>query len=314
MAFQFKRRTQEAVESRASQQGGGFDSFLKDEYRSFKINSDNSIRILPRDAREDADHYGQDVWVHYNVGPERGSVICPYKMANEPCPVCEEHAKAERRGDDEDTLRQLKASRRVLVWLIDRKNEEQGPVLWAMPWTVDRDISKACKDRETGSFYFPEDPQEGYDVYFDRSGTPPRVEYGGFQLSRKPNSVSEKILEFISQNPLMETLRFRGYDEIKMMFEGASRQQPPADKPAETEPSRQEAPKEATVAPPREADPPPEPQEQPRDPPPKPTEPARVPEPALATHAATPAPAVTGAQRAEELRKRFAKRGTEASA
>jgi hypothetical protein len=321
VAFTYQRRKQEVAEDRANQSGGGFEGFIKDEYRQYgPKNGDNAIRIFPRDASEGAEHYGEDVWVHFNVGPERATVICPFKMAQEPCPVCEELAKAQRVGDKE-SIDALKPSRRVVVWLLDRKNEEHGPLVWGMPWSVDRDINKACRDRETGVFYFPEDPQEGYDIYFDRSGTPPFVDYTTFQLSRKPNSLDPKHLDFISKNPILETLRIRDYATIKRMFEGAKA--PPATGPAEVaKPAESQAapattapvtagnghvaPSEDSRPPLRREPPPQEPQESvpPNGPAPSPA-PAREPEPV----AAPAAPPPSGADRAAALRARFAPKG-----
>ncbi len=294
MAFQYKQRAEATVEQRASQQGGTFDGFIKDEYRTYgPKGGDNAIRVLPRDAGEGADHYGEDVWVHYGVGPDRASVICPTKMANEACPLCEERMRAEKRGDEEAT-KDLKASRRVIVWLIDRKNEEQGPMLWAMPWTVDRDISKVCKDRETGQYYFVEDPEKGYDVYFDRSGTPPYVEYTGYQLSRRPNSVDPKHLDYVSANPLLDVLRIRNYDEIKKLFDGIKAAEPAVEAAAAVAPQKEIA---QEARPPAQEQKEPERQEAP-------------PPPEVKAQAATPppssSPAPTGAERAAALRARFA--------
>lgn len=309
MAFTFKKRSATTVEARANQQGGGFEGFIKDEYRTFTPkNGDNAVRICPRDASEEAEHYGEDVWVHYSVGPDKAGVICLAKMFNSPCPVCEERQRAERRGDEE-AVKALKPARRVLVWMIDRKNEDQGPLLWPMAWTVDRDISKAARDRETGAFYFIEDPDEGYDVYFDRSGNPPIVEYSGYQLARKPNSLSAKILDHIVKNPLLETLRLRDYDEVKKLFDGAQDKPEPKAEPDRRpalvrESSREEARERAAeqaaddAKAEREQEPPFDP-----DPPRESMKVERRPEPAVAT--AT----ITGAERAAALRARFANRG-----
>jgi hypothetical protein len=226
MAFKYRRRSDESVEKRATQQGGNFQGFIKDEYRTFNPKKgDFSIRFLPRNESEQAEHYGEDIYVHYSVGPDNASVLCPAKMANEACPVCEERMRAERRGD-EDAIKELAPHRRVLVWLLDRKNEDQGPLLWSMPWTVDRDISKVCKDRETGRYYFIDDPEQGYDAYFDVEGEGIQKKYSGYQLQKRASSVAAKWLEYIEKNPLLDTLRWRNYDEIRELFEGSARAGP----------------------------------------------------------------------------------------
>jgi hypothetical protein len=335
MAFAFKRRSAESVEARANQQGGNFEGFVLDEYKTFvPKNGDNAVRILPRDASEGADHYGEDVWVHYNIGPDKATIICPQKMANESCPVCEQRQRAERRGDEE-AVKELRVVRRVLAWVIDKKNEDNGPLIWGMPWTVDRDIAKACRDRETGAFYFIDDPEEGYDVYFDRSGNPPQIDYTAFQLARRPTSVDPRILDFISTHPLLGTLRIRDYAEIQRLFSGggdnggaptsvvpvdrpppsppqvsgAAERLPPWESPAverlppqvssqssfAAELERGRPPLRRDREPPAPAD---------RPPPPPPPTPAREPEPALA--AGAPAVVMSVADRTAQLRARFA--------
>ena len=241
MAFQYKRRTQEQTEARANQQGGGFEGFIKDEFRQYSPKTgDNAIRILPRDASENATHYGEDVYVHYNVGPERATVICTQKMLGEPCVCCEDRMRCERIGDEE-AAKELKPSRRVVLWLLDRKSEDTGPQVWGMPWTVDRDIAKVCRDRETGEFFFIDDPEKGYDVFFDRSGNPPLIDYTGFQLARRPSTVPDKILEFIAANPILSTLRMRSYEEVKRLFEGGRATQQQAESSASQKESRRPA-------------------------------------------------------------------------
>jgi hypothetical protein len=220
MAFQYRRPTQEAVDRYANQQGGSFDGFLRDEYRTFTPkNGEIAIRILPRDAKEEADSWFEDILVHYRIGPAKTDVLCP-AMAGGNCPICEEKARLDRRGDEEGA-KEIRSVRRRLCWIIDRKNEEAGPLLWAMPFTVARDIMKSAKDLETGRYYYVDDPSEGYDVYFTRSGNPPQIDYGPYQLSRRPNSVDSKHLDFVEKNPLMDTLRVRDYDELKRIFSGA---------------------------------------------------------------------------------------------
>lgn len=314
MAFKYRRPSEDAMEKRATQQGGQFTSFIKDEYRTYSAKKgDNAIRFLPRHEDEKADTYGEDVWVHYGVGPDKGSVVCPYKMMNEPCPLCEERSRAEKRGDQE-AAGELKPTRRVVAWIIDRKNEDQGPLVWAMPWTVDRDIAKQARDRETGKYYFLDDPEQGYDVYFDRDGEQRNTKYSGFQLARRASSVEPKFLEFIEKNPLLDVLMMRDYDEIKAIYEGPS-VDAAADRPAERrdddrprEREREPAPRgdDRALERPREVqgevlsrdDSPFDVADKARDA----TPPPREPEPA------EEAGAPSGAERAAALRARFAKR------
>jgi hypothetical protein len=224
VAFKYRARTVEQWEARANQSGSDYENFIKDEYRTYTPTSgENCIRILPPSpAWTDAPHYGMDVWVHYGVGPERASVICLFKMLEKPCPICEDRVRAER-AKDEDLVRDLKPAKRVLVFIINRKDEAQGVLAWAMPYTVDRDISKVSKDRSTGTFYFIDHQEEGYDVYFDREGAQMQTKYTGVSLARRPSSISDKISDWLEDHPLPEALRWRDYSEIKRLYEGAGR-------------------------------------------------------------------------------------------
>ena len=310
-AFQYKRPSAAAMEKRATQQGGQFDSFLRDEFRTYGVKKgDNAIRILPRNASEEADHYAEDIWVHFGIGPDRGAILCMQKMTNEPCAACEERSMCERRGDQE-AADELKPTRRCLVWLVDRKKEEDGPVLWAMPWTVDRDIAKVAKDRETGRYYFIDDPEEGYEVYFDREGEPPQVKYVGIQLGRRPTSVRPEWLEYIAEHPLLDTLRIRTYEEVQALLSGASATEAPRPAPAteRSPPPRDERPpaEEPRRAPPPEAE---AKKESPWEGDKQAAEAQQEHPPAAEEHAppAGSAAPPSGASRAAELKARFARR------
>src|SRR5262252_5235804 len=226
--FKYQPRSEEDWEKRANQRGGGFQSYISDDYRTYTLKKgENAIRILPP-TWDGARHYGLDVFVHFGVGPDKASVVCPYRTAEPPCPICEARARAARQNDEE-LVKELRSTQRVLVWLIDRKDEDKGPVLWGMPWTLDKEISKVSKDRTTGKFYSVDNPEEGYDIYFDRDGEGMLTKYTGVQLARRATSVDQDHVDYVAEHPLPETLLVRDYEEIKALFEGAS---PPAEEEA----------------------------------------------------------------------------------
>lgn len=214
--FQYRPRSSEAWDKRAK--GSIYDGYAKDEFETFSAGKENYIRILPP-TWENAQHYGLDLYVHYGVGPNNGTIICLYKMKNLKCPICEAFARAEAAGrEDANTL---KPTRRVLVWVLNRK-EEKKPLLWAMPWTVDRDISKICRDRQSGELYYIDDPQNGYDITFDKEGEGMTTKYTGFQLSRRPSAVEQKYIDFVVEHPVPSVLLWRTYEEVQALFEGAA--------------------------------------------------------------------------------------------
>jgi hypothetical protein len=234
--FVYRERGTDAIQKRASQQGGDFKGFIKDEFEVYTAKKgENYIRILPPTWDNPA-HFGFDVWAHYSVGPDNATLLCLHKMQNKRCPICEAVQALERAGDD-DEAKQLSARRRVLVWMLDRKEDNKGPQLWAMPWTVDRDIAKVSQDRQSGEYYVVDHPDRGYDISFDKEGEKVQTKYTGVNLARRPTSVDPEFLEYVNEVPVPETLLWRDYNEMMDIYAGGM---------VEPEPERE-------VAPPRRA-------------------------------------------------------------
>lgn len=271
--FKYRGRSQEEVSRRAKQSGGAYDSYLPNEVITFKPrDGENCIRLLPWNINPDTqddladkwgDHWGIDISIHYNVGPDEQSYLCLDKMKGEPCPVCE----ARRSGTDEEADA-LKISSRILCWLIDRNDEKAGPKIWSMPLGLSNDISAASQLKggrggggEDGKVLLIDNPDEGFDVYFDKEGEKIKTKYKRVEVSREATPVHDKEatqdrwLAYISDPPLPELLNYfeAGYIE-KVLFgqsskgsddEGASssrrgrRSEPEAeDEPGDARPSR----------------------------------------------------------------------------
>ena len=222
MSFVYKARPADSWTKRAKQSGSQYEGFISDSFSTFSPKKENWVRILPP-TWDNAQHYGLDVWVHYGTGPDKASVLCLNKMSRERCPICEAQAKAENAGRED--AKQFKPSRRVAVWVLDR-NEEKEPLVWAMPWTVDREISMVSKDRQTGEIYQIDHPEAGYDVMFNREGEGMNVKYVGTQIARKPSSVKSTHLDYITKNPIPNVLNWRDYDEVQALFEGGAQIDP----------------------------------------------------------------------------------------
>ena len=280
MAFKYRPRDPSAWEKRATQQGSEFQGIFHEDYKQYTVaKGDNHIRILPP-TWEDADHYGLEVYVHYGIGPDRASVICLHKMKQQRCPICEAQQRLERAGDDEGA-KELRANKRVVVWLIDRKEEAKGPMLWAMPWTLDRDFSAAAMDKRSGEIYSLDDPENGFDVSFDKTGDKQLTKYIGIQPARRASSVDQDFIDYVVEFPVPNTLVWRTYDEIKLLYEGGST---PESDPVSTRTRRDDPPareREREPERPRERER--EPERRRDDPPPRAraqyTPPPREPEP-----------------------------------
>jgi hypothetical protein len=221
--FVYKDRTTDDYKKRINQSGNQRDRLFIEGLDLFSVkDKKNTIRICPP-TWEDFEHYGLDIWVHYRIGPDKSSFICPKRQSNEECPICNESEELLSEGKVKEADA-LKAKKRVLVWLIDRSAEDEGPKLWAMPWTVDRDIVKQAVDEDNGEVLRVDHHEDGYDVTFDKSGTQRNTEYFGVKISRRPSPMSpsgktqEKWLEFIMDNPLPDIIVKHDFEYISKVF------------------------------------------------------------------------------------------------
>lgn len=218
--FKYQPRTTEQLNKRASQSGGMRDSFVSDEFTIYSPKEgDIKLRILPPTWSDSPEHWGFDVYVHYQVGPDNAAYLCLNKMKGEDCPLCEERIKAEKEGEA-DYAKQLAPTKRVLVWMIDRKNEDAGPLVWAMPWTIDRDICKLSMD-DSGEIIYLDDPDNGYDILFSKEGQGQKTKYIGMQVSRRSTPIGkDQWIDYVIANPLPNVLHYYEYDYIKNIFVG----------------------------------------------------------------------------------------------
>lgn len=224
--FQYTRRDAEVIKQRGNQRGSDYDPLIRDGIKIYKPKEGkNTIRILPP-TWERADHYGYDVFVNYGVGLNEGAYISLHDMKKQPDPLAEARRKAERQGD-KDVADSLKATKRVGMYVIDRNAEDEGPQLWLAPWTVDRDLCNFSIDEDEGVPLMIDDPEEGNDIRFHKEGTGKTTKYpAGKMKILKPSRLSddaglaEEWLQFVSENPIPDTLIYYDYDHIAQVFDG----------------------------------------------------------------------------------------------
>ncbi len=223
--FRYQPREKDAVKKRANQSGGLFDSIFKSRFATFTPKEgDYRLRVLPP-TWEDAQHFGLDIYVHYGIGSDNQSYLCLDKMRGEKCPICEQRKVAERSGDPE-YARSLVPTKRVLVWVVDRADEESGPQLWSMAWTIDRDLANLSIDKASGELLLIDDPEDGYDIEFVRTGKGLKTKYSGTAVARRSSPLaddpkqSDAWLAFVAENPLTEVLQYFDADHIASIAEG----------------------------------------------------------------------------------------------
>jgi hypothetical protein len=216
----FKRRSFEANKKRSEQWGNLRDSYLTDHVSMWKpSDGENCIRILPA-TWDDAEHFGLDIFVHYNVGPDSSAFLDLKRMKGEPDPITEACEAATAEGDDE-YAKELRSVKRVLVYLIDRDKPKEGVQMWAMPWTVDKDIATQSTDSRTRELLYVDDPDDGYDLYISREGTGARTKYT-VKIARNPSAVEldDVAMDILENHPLTECLTFHTYEHIAQVFSG----------------------------------------------------------------------------------------------
>lgn len=229
--FKYRGREESTVKQRATQKGGSFDSYTKSAFPTFKPDTGkHRVRILPLPSSHDfdkyGDHWGIDLHVHYGIGPDNSSYLCLRKHLSQNCPMCNLHKELTAEGD-EDGASKVRVSTRVLAWIIDRDDEKAGPMLWAMPQSVSRDISAASTDERDGILLI-DDPENGYDVIFSREGANLKTKYNGIKIARDASPLADdekeqdEWLEFIEENPLIDTLNFYEEDYIEALLMGKS--------------------------------------------------------------------------------------------
>lgn len=220
-------RTAEDITRRTKISSGAYDSTVLEGFTIFKPKEgENTIRILPL-TWEDTEKYGTSweimVYVHNNIGPDKGQFLCLDKMKGEPCPICE----ARRSAVDDEERYALSPNMRAMCWLIDRDAENAGPQWWQMPIKkIFKVVNSRSIDKKTGAPILIDDPEEGYDLAFTREGTGLKTDYTGVEVFRDPTPVHEdqktqdRWLAYIMENPLPDILNFQDADYIEKVLSG----------------------------------------------------------------------------------------------
>lgn len=224
--FSYQERTVEDMQERQRSFAGRDSYFSKDAKFYITKPGANKIRILPP-TWDKAKHYGHDIYVHYGIGPDNVGYLCLDRTYGEVCSLCNARSDADKSGDD-DLAKALRATRRVAVYVIDRNAEGEGPKVWPMPQTVDKEICAQAWDKDSGEVYAVDNPDEGYDVSFEVEGQGQTKKYVGVRLARRGSPLSdddktaEAWLQHIVDHPIPDMLVPHTAEEMQQAFEGKS--------------------------------------------------------------------------------------------
>lgn len=225
-SFQYQQRNKDDLKERANARGGNFDSYIKPSMKIYKVREGkNLLRILPP-TWEKARHYGYDIYVNFGVGADNQSYLSLSKMKNEPDPLLEGKRKAERDGDEE-VARALRPTQRILMWVVDRMDEDSGPQLWPAALGLDKGIANAAFDEDTGEIVYIDDPEKGCDVRFYKEGSGIKTKYPGEKiklLNKSPvhedEAVEQEWLDYVAENPIPDCLQYYDYEHIAGVYNG----------------------------------------------------------------------------------------------
>ena len=233
--YEYKRRTKEETEQAKNLRGskypwieGLFPIYIPKE-------KDNHCRILPP-TWENPQHFAYLVKIHYGIGVDNGQYLCRAEHLHEPCFPCEER-EAAYAADDKEYGNSLWANPGFLCWVEDKKDPScKTGKLWRIPDSVNTELINQSKDPKTGEYLAIDDPEAGYDVYFDtapkifpdkKSGKTKTANMPtGLKIARDSSAISPEMLQFVLDHPLDKILKFESYNHIKEVMEGKRKANP----------------------------------------------------------------------------------------
>lgn len=195
--------------------------YIDRKFRIFNLKDmrDYCIRILPP-TWENPVYWGLDLRIHYQIGSNNETFICPEFHGKGKCPICEEDQKQAKAGISREDRYGLSPKKRTLIYLIDIDNLTDQPYVWAMPYTLDQDIYRLAQDKRNKKTIDISDPVSGYYVEFSKVNTGKKFpEYKATRIKPFPVERREWIT-FVEENPLDEIVRYYTYEEIFGVFTG----------------------------------------------------------------------------------------------
>jgi len=139
---ELKELVRARIRARKEQKGQGRKYNIPPEVSFFQPRHRCRVDILPyrvtRDTNPDVPPgklcYVRTVWVHYGIGLDDRSYICP-KTIGQRCPICEHRAKLiKEKSPDEQLVAALKPKQRELYNVIDLDEPDKGVQLWEISY------------------------------------------------------------------------------------------------------------------------------------------------------------------------------------
>ena len=234
-SFRFKGRDRSKDDVKRASEASfrDYDSIYVEGTRTFAPKEgDYTLRILPvpDTASSEQNDFAYPVYVHYGIGADNQTYLCNQKMLNKGCPICIERTNIQKKATEEE-LKELAPKGRLFVYVINRDSEEDGPLVWSAPRSMIIELRKLCYDKRTDEALFIDDHEEGYDIFFSKTGTGLHTKYSGLKIDRNSTSLSENEkmqelwLEHITEYPLTDVLNYYSFEHINRVFSGSAPQE-----------------------------------------------------------------------------------------
>lgn len=186
----------------------------------------NNVRILPPWSEEGI--WYREVPYHYGVGGK--SVVCPKRLLNKPCFVCDKVAEFRKSGDKELGLLadELRPKMRIYYNLVDLDDTGKGVQVYGSGVNVFKDLLYYDLDEEWGNIT---DADKGYDIIITREGKGKTSKYQ-VKLKKNPSPIaSEEWLNTLNNLDNMVG-KILSYEELKDLYESEPTSAPAVGKEA----------------------------------------------------------------------------------
>jgi len=170
------------------------------------------ISILPR---VDDPCFFQEIFVHYDVGPNRYAFLCPQKMYGERCPVCEYREQLIKDGADKEEFKEFYPGRRNLMFIVDKKDKRtvsEGVQLYDAPPGIIAEIDALITDKRTNEVTI-DIIEDGYEVCYKRIGKNIGTKYKSFTLEKSELAIPVEYYDDVV--PIEDVLIEPDIDEME---------------------------------------------------------------------------------------------------
>lgn len=192
----------------------------------------NRIRILPPWSEERV--WFREIPYHYGIGGK--TVVCPKRLLNKPCFVCDKVSEFRKSPDKalNDTANDLRPKTRVYYNIVDLDDIGKGVQVYGSGVTVFNDLLYYDLDPDWGNIT---DVADGYDILLTRTGKGRNSKY---KVTAKKNSSPLENEGWLDSLNNLDNLvgKILSPEEMKALYESSGDEDEVVEKPTEVAPKR----------------------------------------------------------------------------